>query len=227
MRPADLQVPFEWDNRKIMIHDRVWYIPGVVKTPQTFDFPGWESPELFNNNNPIAVEYCSGNGLWIAEKAMQYPEINWVAVEMKYQRVRKIWSKIQNLKIPNLIVVCSEAMRVTERYFPSESIDQIYINFPDPWPKNRHAKNRLIQPTFLMQLERILRKQGSVTFVTDDFGYSDWTIRIFNENPRFVPAYPAPFYQTELLGYGSSYFEELWREKGKAIRYHQFIKERK
>lgn len=225
MKATDIEVPFEWDDRKIMIHDRVWYIPGLVKTPQSFIFPGWDSDQIFGNNNPVAIEYCSGNGAWIADKAKNNPHINWVAIEMKYPRVRKIWAKIKNANLHNLFIICGEAMRATKDYFPDGSIDSIYINFPDPWPKNRHAKNRLIQPLFLEQMHRILRPSGNITFVTDDPGYSEWTINIFEKSPGFESIYPSPYFITEMEEYGAtSYFEDLWRQKGKIIRYHQYKK---
>lgn len=224
MKPIDLTIPFEWDDRKVVIHDRVWFIPGLLKTPHDFQFPGWEDPHLFGNSNPVVVEYCSGNGLWIIGKAKEFPNINWVAVEIKYHRVRKIWSKIKNEGLPNLIVVCGEAMRATRDHFPAHSFQNAYINFPDPWPKSRHAKNRLIQSNFLQEMRRTLKEEGVVTFVTDDLCYSDWTINIFQHALGFNPLLPAPFYTSEMNHYGTSYFEHLWRQRGKPIRYHQFIK---
>jgi tRNA (guanine-N7-)-methyltransferase len=73
-------------------------------------------------------------------------------------------------------------------------------------------------------MHRILKTKGTVTFVTDDMAYSDWTIHHFGQHTGYQSTYPAPFYQHEMPGYGSSYFEDLWRQKGKAIRYHQFTK---
>lgn len=225
MKPTDIEIPFEWDDRKIVIHDRVWYIPGLQKTPQDFSFPGWKDPLVFGNKNPVVIEYCSGNGAWILDRAKRFPHLNWVAVEMKFQRVRKIWSKVKNNELPNLFTICGEALRATKDFFPTGSIESIYINFPDPWPKNRHAKNRLIRPEFLAEMQRILQPGGAITFVTDDPGYSDWTINAFAKDKGFRSTYPSPFYATEWPDYGTSYFEELWRQQGKNIRYHQFIKE--
>lgn len=224
MKPKETEIPFEWDDRKIMIHDRVWYIPGILKSEQQFVFPGWSDRSLFGNNNPIAIEYCSGNGAWIASKAHSFPHINWVAVEMKYKRARKVWARVKNASLPNLVVVCAEAMRATREFFPPCSISTIHINFPDPWPKSKHAKKRLIRAEFLEQMDRILQKEGVISFVTDDPTYSDWTIETFSKDPRFAPVYPAPYYTLEMADYGTSFFEEMWRQQGKTIRYHQFIK---
>lgn len=224
MKPEDLKSPFTWNERHVVIKDRIWYVPEQCATYADFVFPGWNHPDLFGNTNPVRVEYCSGNGAWIADKAVNNPGINWVAIERKFERVRKIWSKIKNRKLSNLIIICGEGYNITTRYFQPESISEIFINFPDPWPKNRHAKNRIIQMPFVKETWRTLQPNGKLTFVTDDPAYSEWTIKIVLQDPGFVVGYPEPFYMTEHPDYGTSYFEQLWREKGKCIRYHQFLK---
>lgn len=224
MRPEDLKTPSSWDRRSILIHDRIWYIPGYYNANYEFSFPGWESVELFGNTNPVRVEYCSGNGAWIAAKAAEDPNSNWVAVEKKFIRVRKIWSKIKNLQLNNLIAVCGEGYNATRRYFPTSSVSDIYINFPDPWPKLRHAKHRLIQSEFISEMHRTLRPEAPMTFVTDDIAYSEWMIQKMESEKGFRTCYPKPYYSTEYEGYGTSYFDQLWREKGRRIRYHKFEK---
>lgn len=224
MRPEDLKSPFSWNERHVTLHDRVWYVPPHCNPEDNFVFPGWESPDFFGNSNPVKIEYCSGNGAWIAEKAAAHPEINWVAIERKFARTRKIWSKIKNLNLSNLLIICGEGYNVTNRYFPAGSVSEIFINFPDPWPKNRHAKNRIIQKPFVSLMQHTLKPQGTLTFVTDDANFSEWTIDILSQDSGFEMGYPAPYYITEHAEYGTSYFDQLWREKGKLIRYHQFRK---
>lgn len=224
MKPEDLIPPFAKDQRQIVIHDRVWYLPDSRLANNHFLFPGWEHQNLFGNKNPVCIEYCSGNGAWIAAQALAFPHLNWVAVEKKFIRVRKIWSKIKNLNLKNLIVVCGEALRLTQNYLPPKSTSNIYINFPDPWPKKRHAKHRLIQPAFVSELARIMQSGQMMTFVTDDADYSDETIGVFLSDVNFKSYYEKPYFSTEESDYGTSYFEELWRSKGRTIRYHRFIK---
>ena len=107
MKAKDLKPPFDWNSRRVLIHDRIWYSPLRHENEEEFSFPGWNSPELFENDNPVHVEYCSGNGAWIVDKAVNFPEVNWVAVEMKFPRVSKIWAKIKTLNLKNLIVTVS------------------------------------------------------------------------------------------------------------------------
>lgn len=227
MKPEDLKPPFPREDQRIVIDDRVWYIPERTRYPDEFVFPGWNHADLFGNDQPVVVEYCSGNGTWIASKAAANPHINWVAVEMKFDRVRKVWSKIKNLGLNNLIVIYGEAHATTRQYFKDDSISDVYINFPDPWPKKRHFKNRLIQPEFASELSRILKEGKSLTFVTDDVPYSEWLIEVMSTQNDFTSKYPEPFFLTEEPNYGTSYFDELWRSKGRTIRYHCFERRRK
>lgn len=221
MKGSDLQRPTTWEERTVIIQDGVWHIPEYYDHYEAFTFPGWESPTLFGKSAPVMVEYCSGNGAWILDKAKQNPHQNWVAVEKRFDRVRKIWAKVRNRSIQNVCIVSGEAYKATLHYFPTSSVAGVFINFPDPWPKARHHKHRLIQTPFLNELARILQPGGIVTFVTDDVEYSEWTLEYFAKHPDFSFLDPEPYYLTELEGYGISFFEELWRSKGMSIRYHR------
>ncbi len=222
MKPKDLIVPFG-NERRVMIHDRIWHVPRYRACDEAFVFPGWHSPELFGNDKPVVIEYCCGNGTWIAAKAQQDPSCNWLGVEMRFERVRKVWSKIHNLNLDNLMVVNGEALVTTQRYIPAQSVQDVYVNFPDPWPKKRHAKHRLLQGPFINELQRILHPGGAVTVVTDDVDYSEQLIAEFAPFPSFQSAFADPFYATEWPNYGGSYFDSLWRGQGKTIRYHRFV----
>ena len=218
--PKEFKIPYNWDERRILIHDRVWVIPAHYDQYDSFAFPGWDHPDLFGNDNPVHIEYCSGNGAWIAEKASQNPEINWVAVEKRLDRVRKNWSKIKNLKLDNLIAVYGEAYIFTKHFVPTETIDEVFINFPDPWPKNKHAKHRLMTVTFFEQLWRMMKKGSQMIFVTDYADYSDAVIKEAKKHGKFH----FENYTTEYSNYGSSFFEELWKKMGRTIRFHKFTK---
>lgn len=224
MKPHSLKRPFTWNERKILIKDRVWYIPDRCNEPEDFQFPGWTHSEIFGNDNPVHLEYCSGNGGWIAEKASTQPGINWVAIEQKFPRVQKIWAKIKKYHLPNLFIICGEGYNATKRYFASDSIANVFINFPDPWPKARHAKYRIVQPAFASEAVRIMKKGAAITVVTDDETYSNEIIQVLSRTEGFASALPDPFYTIAWENYGASYFDQLWREKGKDIRYHQFVK---
>jgi len=221
VRPKQIKPPFPKSEPTVVIHDRVWYIPTLADT-SLFTFPGW--PSLFKNENPVYVEYCSGNGDWIVEKAKQYPERNWLAVEKRFDRSRKIWSKIHNNALSNLVVAFSEAMMLSTNYLPSGSVETIFVNFPDPWPKQRHAKHRLISPLFFQEAHRVLTPNGSLVVVTDDEAYSETFLSLSKEQTAFQNAIPSPGYTPPPDDYGTSYFDALFKDQGKPIRYHKFKK---
>lgn len=218
MKPKDLKYPFVDQTKKVLFHDSILFVPDKLSE---YCYPPFCS--LFEKEQKIYVEYCSGNGTWIAEKARENPKINWIAIEIKYDRARKIWSKIKNHSLKNLIVIWGEGAKVTHEFMPSGTIEEVYINFPDPWPKRRHWKNRIIQQPFLAEVHRVLTPSGKFTFVTDDLTYSKILLEEMKEFQKLENAYPEGF-TDEKEGYGSSFFEELWRSKGKKIRYHEFMK---
>lgn len=223
MKPKDLKSPFSFEEREPLIQNSVFYVPVYYLGYQKFSFPDF--PDLFDNDNSVFVEYCSGNGDWIIDQAFRYPNQNWVAVEMRFDRVRKIWAKMKNHDLKNLFIVCAEAWTFSHFYLKNCSVDGVFINFPDPWPKKRHEKHRLIRTSFLDEIARVLANKQSVTFVTDDQDYLASTLNCFQSHSLFIPKFPYPFFTTVMPEYGrSSWFEQLWREKGKKIFYTQFEK---
>lgn len=221
MKPKDLKAAFSWEERHPLIHDRVFHVPNYYDKHEEFTFPGWESKQFFGNHHPVCIEYCTGNGAWIANQAKRFSDKNWIGVELRYDRVRKIWSKIKNDGLSNLMAVCAEGWTFTHFYVPEQSVEEIFINFPDPWPKEKHEKHRLMKSRFLDELGRILKSGCRVNFVSDDDSYVQITVELFKSHPLFTEAY---VHKTEFPDYGTSWFESLWRRKGKQINYLQFFR---
>lgn len=223
-KAKDLQLPFKWEERQPVVHEKLWYLP-EKRDWSHFVFHGWNSSDFFKNDKPVHIEYCSGNGSWLIDRAKKHPEINFLAVEQRFDRARKIWAKMHNANLENLIVALSEGHAMTKSFVPSQSIQEIYINFPDPWPKRRHAKYRIVNTPFVAEMHRSLQSGGKVTIVTDDADYSAIIIKEMLKHPGFSPVFEAPHFVEASSDYGSSYFDTLFREKGKFIRLHQFIKQ--
>jgi tRNA (guanine-N7-)-methyltransferase len=225
MRPKDLKASFKtFEERKPSLEDRVLTVPRSYDKHEDFVLPPFESEEIFGRSAPVAIEFCSGNGEWIAKMAEENPDYNWIAVERQYKRVRKIWSKMKNRQIRNLLIVCGNAEDFCEYYMPSGIAQKIYINFPDPWPKKRHAKNRLIQAPFAKQMAKISKETGEVMVVTDDAPYSEQVLEEMKNSQSWKTLQSFPYYNTSMGGYGSSYFNRLWEEMGREIRFIPFIK---
>jgi tRNA (guanine-N7-)-methyltransferase len=222
VKPKDLKCPFTWESRRPLICDHVLYVPEYYDRHGEYIFPGWSSPEVFGRDCPIEIEYCSGNGAWIVEKALAHPERNWVAVELQFDRARKIWSKVHNFELNNLLVVCGEALTFLLHYVKEAVFAAAYVNFPDPWPKEKHAKNRLLQEPFFNELSRTCLPGAILTVATDHRGYALSTIENLQGSSSWSACHPSPHYITEYPDYGTSYFEALWREKGIGVHYIQY-----
>lgn len=217
MKPTDLKYPFNWEERRPSLSNGVLFIPKYYDKHQE----EWNHRPLFENAHPVFIEYCSGNGAWIIEKAQKNPGCNWIAVEQKFERVRKIWTKARNREMTNLLIICGEALTFTRHYLLDSCIEGIYVNFPDPWPKEKHAKNRLIQSGFVKELARVVKKEGTATLVTDDVTYCQQMISSFF--PLWNSLIQEPYYSNEWSEYGESYFDALWRKKGRNIHYLHFV----
>ncbi|MBN2479173.1 MAG: tRNA (guanosine(46)-N7)-methyltransferase TrmB [Parachlamydiales bacterium] len=220
MEIKKLILPFDYENRKPILLDRLLYIPKFYDKHESFD----QKIKMFDENFPVNIEYCSGNGQWIIEKAKSNPNINWIAVEMKRIRVEKIFKKMQMYNLKNLFIVFGKAEDFTNYYLSENCVDQVFINFPDPWPKKKHAKNRIIKPDFIDSLRRILKDSSIVTLVTDDDNYKDQMIEKFLNNVNFDSVYEKPYYSTDIEDFGSSFFDDFWRRKNKIIKYLKFKK---
>lgn len=215
----DLQIPFPWDKRRPVLLNRCLYLPsrwlGDHLGPAI-----WQEGSVFSNPSlPLAVEFCSGNGQWIANVAQTLPHLNWIAVEKDFYRAKKTWLQIFRHKIPNLFVVCGEALEFSKHYLTPESVAEAWVNFPDPWPKRHHAKHRLIQQPFAEEMRRVLQRGAPITLATDDERYSEQMIRVFSS---WDSAFAPDRFTSELPGYGTSYFHALWQEQKRQIRYHRF-----
>jgi tRNA (guanine-N7-)-methyltransferase len=210
-----------------MICDHVLYVPEYYDRHQDYAFPGWASTEVFGREAPIEVEFCTGNGAWVVEKALAHPHRNWVAVEIQFERARKIWSKIHNLNLKNLFIICGEALTFTRYYVPSGSLNAIYINFPDPWPKKKHAKNRLLKEPFISEIARASTPGAIATIVTDHPEYMRQIVAAMQASPHWEPCFQDSCYITDYEGYGTSYFDALWREQGIPIYHMRYFKKEK
>ena len=137
----------------------------VVKDPETKK--GLWKKEVFGNDNDIHIEIGMGKGRFIMDMAKLNPDINYVGIE-KYSSVllRAIQKQEQTL-LPNVLFIRMDAEFITE-VFAGEEISRIYLNFSDPWPKDRHAKRRLPSRQFLDRYDKFLIPSGHIEFKTDN-----------------------------------------------------------
>ena len=123
--------------------------------------------EIFGNDNPIYIEVGMGKGQFIMTLAQQNPDINYVGIEKYSSVLVRAIEKQEELELPNLYFIRMEAEYIADVFAPDE-VSGIYLNFSDPWPKDRHARRRLTSVQFLERYEQILKKEGHVVFKTDN-----------------------------------------------------------
>jgi tRNA (guanine-N7-)-methyltransferase len=199
----------------------LWYIPPFTNSKEAH-FPPFSDPAFFGNDNPLHIEYCSGNGTWIAERAQNYPHINFLACERRLDRARKIYAKISRRPLKNLILAWAEAHALTQQFLPDACTEEIFINFPDPWPKRKDAPKRLIRRPFIDEMGRILKKGGTLHICTDDIPYSESIIDKVLDSGLFKSLVPKPYFSPPPANWGTSFFDELFSKLNKSIRYHAF-----
>lgn len=124
--------------------------------------------EVFGNDRPLYIEVGMGKGRFITEKAVRNPDQNFVGIE-KYSSVllRALEKRSQMMDLSNLLFLRMDAEELAEVFGPGE-VSGIYLNFSDPWPKDRHAKRRLPSREFLARYDQILKPEGRVEFKTDN-----------------------------------------------------------
>ena len=123
--------------------------------------------EVFKNDNPIHIEIGMGKGRFLMDMASLHPDINYVGIEKYSSVLLRAIQKQEQLLLPNVIFIRMDAELITEVFAPGE-VDRIYLNFSDPWPKDRHAKRRLPSREFLSRYDKILVPEGVVEFKTDN-----------------------------------------------------------
>jgi len=148
--------------------------PYVVHEDVMFECAGrWG--EIFENSNPIHIEIGMGKGKFIHTMAKLHPEINYVGIEKYSSVLLRAIQKMEEDELPNLKFLRMDAEDI-EKVFGKEEVAQIYLNFSDPWPKDRHAKRRLPSREFLARYDRILRKGSRLEFKTDNRPLFDFAV---------------------------------------------------
>lgn len=144
--------------------------------PLTKQLPGqWR--ELFPTNQELQIEIGMGKGQFIMEMARINPHINYIGIERYSSVLLRALEKMESLDnpLPNLKFICCDASILPD-YFESGEISRIYLNFSDPWPKDRHAKRRLTSRQFFDRYRKFLAKTGTIEFKTDNRQLFDFSV---------------------------------------------------
>lgn len=135
----------------------------------------WQS--LFEKEAPLYIEIGMGKGRFIVDNALQYPDINFIGIERYTSVLLRAVQKLDAMETApsNLRFICMDAKDICDVFSEGE-VDKIYLNFSDPWPKDRHAKRRLPSREFLARYDKVLKKDGVLEFKTDNKGLFDFAV---------------------------------------------------
>lgn len=185
--------------------------------------------QLFGNSNPVKLELCSGHGDWAVERAKTDIESNWIAAELRFERVFLIWSKLIFNQIDNLLILGGDVVGIIGQSFHPSSVDEVYVNYPEP-PARQDSKTYLFDSAFFLNLHTLLKDNGTFTIVTDNDSVCKLVISELDniENTiRFKSALAddKKFDKVVPDDYGTSYFDRFWTNANMTKRY--FIKYKK
>ncbi len=139
-----------------------------------------EWKKLFANAQPLHVEIGTGKGQFIAGMGKQHPEYNFVGLELAKSVIVTAIEKVKTAEVENIRLVNADAQNITELFAENE-VDKLYLNFSDPWPKNRHEKRRLTYKTFLEQYKQILVPNGEIVLKTDNQHLFEYSVVSFSK----------------------------------------------
>ncbi|WP_438765116.1 tRNA (guanosine(46)-N7)-methyltransferase TrmB [Kushneria sp. TE3] len=140
---------------------------------------------LFGRRAPCVVEIGFGMGGSLLEQAQNNPETDFIGIEVHPPGVGKLLDDVDKAGLSNVRVYREDALRVLDDCLPGESIDTLQLFFPDPWPKKRHHKRRILQPAFIERVRRVLVPGGRFHMATDWQPYAEYMVETMNEAPGF------------------------------------------
>ncbi len=173
---------------------------------------------LFGNNNPLHIEVGMGKGKFITSLAGLNPDINYIGIEKYSSVLYRALEKMEELKLPNLYFIRMEAEDLCD-VFEENEVSKIYLNFSDPWPKDRHAKRRLTSKEFFERYDHILIPDGTVEFKTDNNDLFDFSLEQIPLAGWRLSAVTRDLHNDDILNAGNimTEYEEKFSSAGNPI----------
>ena len=194
--------------------DAILESPYVVQEPQTKK-GHWG--EVFAKKQPLHIEVGMGKGRFLMDLARLHPDINYIGIEKFSSVLIRAVEKMNELELPNLLFIRMDAEEITEVFGEGE-VDKIYLNFSDPWPKDRHAKRRLTSRQFLGRYDIILNKAGDVNFKTDNRSLFDFSVEEIKEAGWEITGITYDLHNSDMNeGNIMTEYEEKFSAKGNPI----------
>ena len=143
-----------------------------------------EPSSLFEQKKPIWFEIGYGGGEHLAHQAALYPEANFIGCETYVDGIASMLSHINEAGLKNIRLFTEDARLLMER-LPDKSLERVFVLYPDPWPKTRHHKRRIISKDFLEELTRLMTNGAQLRLATDYADYATWMLERLLSHPQF------------------------------------------
>lgn len=178
---------------------------------------------IFGNENEIYMELGCGKGQFSLKQAELHPDRNYIAVEGQETVLLRALEKADIAKLPNIKFMQAFMQDVTE-YFDEDELSGIYLNFSDPWPKERHAKRRLTHTRFLKGYEKVIKNSGIVEFKTDNDALFEFTIGEIKANDFEILEYSRDIHNSAFPSKDiTTEYEDKFKGVNKTINYVKFV----
>lgn len=184
----------------------------------------WEPAELFKNEAPLEIDVGCGKGLFIASAAGSRPQRNFLGIEMAKRYAQFSAARVAKRNHSNAVVIAGDAWRVFATILKPESVSAVHVYFPDPWWKARHKKRRVLNETFVKDIERVLEPDGRFHFWTDVQEYFISACELINEATELLgPLEVVPREAEHDLDY-QTHFERRTRMNDQPVYRSEFKK---
>ena len=160
--------------------DELWPTVGIEYSEESLD---WQA--AFGRDAAHVIEIGFGNGDTLVIQAAERADADFIGIEVHEPGVGHCLIKVREAGIENLRIISHDAIEVLDRQIPADSVDRINLYFPDPWPKKRHHKRRIVQPAFLELCWSVLRAGGALHIATDWANYAEHIDEVIGESERF------------------------------------------
>ena len=177
---------------------------------------------MFGRSGPLSVEIGYGKDEFLLELAGARPEGRFLGVDFSRPRTRSYLRKIALRRLENVRVLFEHAANAIGYCLDDASVAELFVLFPDPWPKERHARRRLVRPWFAREAARVIEPGGRFTLATDHPPYRDQMIEVIEENGNFANLRGAGGYGPRPEGFDETIFERRWLDLGRDVFYLQF-----
>lgn len=172
-----------------------------------------ERTEICRGDRSLEVDLGCGDGSFLMEMAAAFPEHDFLGVERLLGRVRKVCRKITRRELGNAQVLRLDSRYVVEWLLPAAAVTRLHLLCPDPWPKFKHHKRRIMQAEFFESVRRVLVPGGEFLFMTDHEEYFHWAVARMGEYGKFEPL----DWAADSFFYPQTDFQRQWESEGKSM----------